>query len=262
VEDLGPALGPHKNLDGSPAQRIYPSNRKRMSMHPGKKILIAIAFAWLCGSISPKVAAQDLKTVLAKLDAAAANFHSTSAEFEFDSVQTDPVPYKEVQTGTVYYDRKKSAMRIGIHINQDNGKPVPKVIIVAGGEFQLYEKLTDQGTRSKKAGKYESYLGLGFGASGKDLEQKFNVKYAGEETVNGVKTDKLELVAKDPDFLKLFPKITIWIDPARGIGVKQFFDEGDGQSRTATYSNIKLNQSMPSDAFSFKTDSKTQYINR
>jgi outer membrane lipoprotein-sorting protein len=231
-------------------------------MHLGKKTLIATTFALLCASMAPKIAAQDLKTVLARLDATAANFRSTTANFEFDSTQTDPVPNTDVQKGIVYYDRKNGAMRMGIHINEDNGKPVPKVIVVAGGEFQLYEKLVNQVTRSKKAGKYESYLQLGFGASGKDLEQKFNVKYAGEETVNGVKTDKLELVAKDPDMLKLFPKITIWIDPARGIGLKQFFDEGDGQSRTAFYSNIKLNQSLPSDAFTFKTDSKTQVINR
>jgi outer membrane lipoprotein-sorting protein len=231
-------------------------------MQLGKKTLIVATLAFLCASIAPKIAAQDLKTVLAKLDASAANFHSTSADFEFDTTQTDPVPDTDVQKGTVYYDRKNGAMRMGIHLQEDNGKPVPKVIVVTGGEFQLYEKLLDRVTRSKKVGKYESYLVLGFGASGKDLEQKFNVKYGGQETVNGVKSEKLELVAKDPDVLKLFPKMTIWIDPARGVSVKQLFDEGEGQSRTATYSNIKLNQSLPSDAFTFKTDSKTQYINR
>ncbi len=227
-----------------------------------KKTLVAASLALFFAPVTPKIAAQDLKTVLAKLDAASANFHSTTADFEFDSTQTDPVPNTDVQKGTVYYDRKNGAMRMGIHIAEENGKPVPKVIVVGGGEFQLYEKLLNQVTRSKKAEKYESYLLLGFGASGKDLEQKFNVKYAGEETVSGVKTEKLELVAKDPDVLKLFPKITIWIDPTRGVSLKQFFDEGQGQSRTCTYSNIRVNQPLPSDAFTFKTDSKTQFIDR
>jgi outer membrane lipoprotein-sorting protein len=228
----------------------------------GKKTLLAASFALLFAPIPPNLAAQDLKSVLAKLDAASANFHSTTANFEFDTTQTDPVPDTDVQKGTVYYDRKNGAMRMGIHIDEINGKPVPKIIVVSGGEFQLYEKLTNQVTRSKKAGKYESYLVLGFGASGKDLQQKFDVKYAGEETVNGVKTEKLDLVAKDPDVLKLFPKMTIWIDPARGVSIKQFFDEGQGQSRTATYSNIKVNQPLPADAFTFKTDSKTVFVNR
>lgn len=228
----------------------------------GKKTLIAAAFALLIAPITPNLAAQDLKSVLAKLNAASANFHSTTANFEFDTTQTDPVPDTDVQKGTVYYDRKNGAMRMGVHIDEVNGKPVPKIIVVSGGEFQLYEKLTNQVTRSKKAGKYESYLVLGFGASGKDLEQKFDVKYAGEETVGGVKTEKLDLVAKDPDVLKLFPKMTIWIDPARGVSIKQYFDEGQGQSRTCTYSNIKVNQPLPSDAFTFKTNSKTQFVSR
>lgn len=174
--------------------------------------------------------------------------------------QTDPDT--EVQTGTVYYERKGSGFDLGIHIDTDNGRPVPKVIVVSGGEFKMYEKLPDQVTTSRKVSKYESYLALGFGASGKDLQQKWNVKYLGADTLNGVAVDKLELVAKDPAVLKLFPKVIIWIDPERGVSLKQVFDEGEGQSRTCTYSNIKVNESLPSDAFTFKTDSKTQYIAR
>jgi outer membrane lipoprotein-sorting protein len=207
-------------------------------------------------------AADDLDTVLRKLDAAAARFKSTAADFEFDSIQTDPVPDKDVQKGTVYYDRKGAGFEMGMHIAQVNSRPVPKVIVVSGGVFQMYEKLTDQVTRSNKAGKYESYLVLAFGASGKDLQQKWNIKYLGPETLSGVKTEKLELVAKDPEVLKMFPKVTVWIDPERAVSLKQIFDEGQGQSRTCIYSNIKVNQPLPGDAFSFKTDSKTQYVDR
>jgi outer membrane lipoprotein-sorting protein len=128
--------------------------------------------------------------------------------------------------------------------------------------FKLYEQLPNQVTTSSKVSKYESYLVLGFGASGKDLQQKWNITYLGSETLNGIKTDKLQLIAKDPQVLKLFPKVVIWIDPSRGVSLKQFFDEGQGQSRTCIYSNIKVNQPLPADAFTFKTDSKTQFINR
>ena len=43
---------------------------------------------------------------------------------------------------------------------------------------------------------------LGFGASGKELEEKWNITYLGQETLDGVKTDKLELVPKDPAIRK------------------------------------------------------------
>ena len=92
---------------------------------------------------------------------------------------------------------------------------------------------------------------LGFGASGKELAEKWNIKYLGTETIDGVKTDKLELVAKDPDVRKNIPKVTIWIDTARAVSLKQVFDEGEGQSYVCHYTNIKVNQPLPADAFTF-----------
>ena len=226
----------------------------------GRKLVITAFLALLLPV--PGAFADDLEGVLRKLDAAAASFQSTTADFEFDSTQTDPVPDTDVQKGIVYYDRKGNAFQMGVHINEVNGKPVPKIITVSGGVFKLYEQLPNQVTTSSKVSKYESYLVLGFGASGKDLQQKWNITYLGSETLNGIKTDKLQLIAKDPQVLKLFPKVVIWIDPSRGVSLKQFFDEGQGQSRTCIYSNINVNQPLPADAFTFKTDSKTQFINR
>lgn len=228
-------------------------------MHFRKQGIITVALALFFAPALPRLAAQDLKSVLAKLDASATSFHSSSADFEYDITITDPVPDTDVQTGSVYYQRKGNGFESGVHINQVNGKPAPKVIVFAGGVLKIYDKLQDQVTTFSKAGQYESYLALGFGASGKDLVQKFSVKYLGSETVSGVKTEKLELVAKDPDVLKYFPKITVWMDTARGVSLKQVFDQGQGQLRTCNYSNIKLNQPVPTGAFTFETDKKTQF---
>jgi outer membrane lipoprotein-sorting protein len=207
-------------------------------------------------------AGDDASAVLAKLDAAAARFKSTTADFEFDSIQTDPIPDKDVQKGTVYYERKGNAFQMGIHIEQINSRPVPKTIVVSGGLFKMYDKLQNQVTTSNKVSKWEGYLILGFGASGKDLAQKWSIKDLGPESMDGVKAEKLELIAKDPEVLKLFPKVTIWIDPERGVSLKQIFDEGQGQSRICEYKNIRVNESLPSDAFTFKTDPNPQFVTR
>ena len=116
-------------------------------------------------------------------------------------------------------------------------------------------------TTFKSAGKFESYIMLGFGASGKDLADKWEIKYLGPETLDGVKTEKLELVAKDPAVRKNLPMVTVWLDTARGVSLKQVFDQGQGQSRVCVYFNIKVNQPLPSDAFALKTNSKTAYEN-
>lgn len=227
-----------------------------------KLVLLSIALILQPSRNAFAAPQDDLNSVLHRLDVAATHFQSTSANFEFDTITTYPVPDTDVQKGVVYYDRKGSGYEMGMHINQINGQPAPKVIVVSGGTFKMYEKLTNQVTISKKAEKYESYLILAFGASGSDLAKRWDIKYAGQETIGGVKTEKLELVAKDPDVLKLFPKVTIWVDPDRGISLKQVFDQGQGASKVSLYSNIEVNKSLPSDAFTFKTDSKTQYVNR
>lgn len=225
--------------------------------------LLVVLFAALAAMAPALVRADDLNSVLRKLDAAAANFHSTSAEFRFQSDTTDPIPETEVQTGNVYYERKGGSFQMAAHIKLVDGRPVPKTYTFSGGEFKLWEGgALNQVTTFAKANKFESYLMLGFGASGKDLESKWDITYDGDETVDGVKTAKLELVAKDPGVRKNLPRVIVWMDTARGISLKQYFDEGQGQSRTATYSNIKVNGALPGDAFTFPTNGKTQYIKR
>ncbi|HEY1985466.1 MAG TPA: outer membrane lipoprotein-sorting protein [Terracidiphilus sp.] len=227
------------------------------------KFLCCLSIAVVVLSSRAAVAAEDVNTILSKLDAAAARFKSTSADFEFDSIQTDPVPDKDVQTGTVCYERTGSTFQMAAHIEKVNGKAVPKIYTYSKGTFKLWEGGNlDQVTTFAKFTKYESYLMLGFGASGKEMADKWNITYAGSETLDGVKTEKLELVAKDPDVRKNIPKVTVWMDTDRAISLKQIFDEGSGQYRVSVYFNIKVNQSLPGDAFTLKTDSKTQYINR
>ena len=41
---------------------------------------------------------------------------------------------------------------------------------------------------------------MGFGASGKELARKWEITDDGSETIDGTKTEKLELVARDPPF--------------------------------------------------------------
>jgi len=235
-------------------------------MRFGNRLAFATAIALALLPVRAAHAADDLKTVLHRLDVAAANFHTTSADFQFDTVQTDPVPDTDVQKGTVYYGRKGSSFQMAAHIREVNGKIVPKVYTYSAGILRLYEKLTDQVRNFSKASKFESYLMLGFGASGKDLEQKWDIKYLGSETLTdgntAVKTEKLELVAKDPAIRKVLSKVTIWVDPDRAVSLKQVFNEGPGQYRVCVYFNFKTNQPLPGNAFTIQTDRRTEYINQ
>lgn len=228
--------------------------------------LIAMVLLTACPSYAAPATPNEKDKVLRRLDEAAKNFHSTQADFEFDSVQTDPIYDKDVQKGTVYYERKGAAFQMAAHIDEINGKPAQKVYTYSKGVFKLFEPGINQVTTYSKLTKYESYLMLGFGASGRDLEEKWEIKYLGPETLKegkvGVKTEKLELVAKDPEVRKTLPKVTIWVDPEQGISLKQTFDEGPGQYRVSVYFNINVNQPLPADAFTLKTSKQTVFVNR
>jgi outer membrane lipoprotein-sorting protein len=224
------------------------------------KLIAAAAVLVLALPVRSVFAADDLARVLHELDVSAANFHSTSADFQFDTYQTDPIPEKDTKRGVAYYERKGSTFQMSAHIAEMNGKPSPRMYTYSGSVLRLFEPLIDQVTTIKSAGKFESYIMLGFGASGKDLAEKWDIQYLGPETLDGVKTEKLELVAKDPAVRKIIPKATVWLDTTHAISLKQVFDQGQGQTLVCVYFNVKVNQTLPADAFKFKTDAKTQFV--
>jgi outer membrane lipoprotein-sorting protein len=226
---------------------------------PRKKWLLLIAATALLGLPGRSLWADDLQQVLKELDASAAKFHATSADFEFDTNQTEPVPDQDVMKGTAYYERNGASFSMAAHVKQENGADAPKTYMFTDGSLKLFQPSINQVTTIKRASAFESYLMLGFGASGKDLADKWEIKDDGAETLDGVKTEKLELVAKDPTVRKNLPKVTVWMDTTRAISLKQVFDVGQGVTRTSLYFNIKLNQPLPADAFKFKTDRKTTY---
>ncbi len=223
-----------------------------------KKFIPAALFA-LCFVPVRAASAQDLKSVLSRLDTASANFHTTTADFEFDTVTTQPIYDKDVQKGTAYYKRDGHNFQMAAHIREANGRPIARDLAYSDGKVLYFDQASNQ-ERVMDATKYESYLLLGFGASGRGLAEKWDIKYLGTEVLDGVKTDKLELIAKDPSVLKLFPKVIVWLDTARAVSLKQLFDEGQGTSRSCFYWNIKTNQTLPKDAFSLKTNKQTKMV--
>jgi len=221
----------------------------------------AFLFAFLPGRTALAATEDDLKSVLDRLNVSAANFRSVSANVEFDNIETDPVPETNVQKGTVYYDRKNSSVQMGVHMSEHDGKPSGKAYTYVGGVFRLFEPGVNQVTTYVKASKWESYIDLGFGASGKDLQDKWDIKYLGSEPMGGVNTAKLELTPKDPELRKNLSRVTIWVDADHAVSLKQVFTFASS-TYVCQYSGFNFNQKLPGDAFKFKTNAQTVYQNQ
>jgi outer membrane lipoprotein-sorting protein len=213
--------------------------------------------------------APTLESVLKKMDSVAANFHTTQAEFEWDIYQKVIDEVDDVETGTIYYRHNGKDVEMMAQVKQAGSsksslKPEPKFVLLSGGKVRLYQPKLDQVTEidlGKNQSDYQSYLVLGFGGSGQDLQKTFDVTFVGPETVAGVSTAKLQLIPKSEKVKNTYNQIFLWIDLDRGISVKQQFFQPQGDYRLATYSDIQVNgKKIADDVFKLKTTSKTQTV--
>ncbi|HEX3374385.1 MAG TPA: outer membrane lipoprotein-sorting protein [Edaphobacter sp.] len=196
-----------------------------------------------------------LDEVLRQMDAASLKFQSAEADFRWDLYEL-VVKETTTQTGTIYFKKQGAATVMGARVVS----PSIKIIEFRNGVIRLYEPGTNHltiidGTKNKA--QFESFLTLGVGGSGKDLAKAWTISDLGDETIDGVKTAKLDLVAKDPAVRNNCTHMTIWVDPERGIQLKQSLYMPSGDYRTAVYANIKYNQKVDEKPYQIKTDSKT-----
>jgi outer membrane lipoprotein-sorting protein len=207
------------------------------------------------GAASAAASSADLHKVISQLDTAAAKFLSAQADFTWDQYQA-VVQESDVQSGTIYFERTKGVTRMAAYLQKDNGKTALKTVVYDGGEVDFYEPEIKQMTvlrAGANRGQWESFLTLGFGGSGADLEANWKVSLLGTETMSGVSVAKLDLVPTAQKVQEMFTHVTIWIDPTRGISLKQVFYQPSGDLRTATYKNIRYNAPITGDAFHIKT---------
>lgn len=212
--------------------------------------------------------ASNLESVLQKMDAVAASFRSAQAEFEWDNYQKVIDEIVDVQKGTIYYRRSGKEIEMIANVKTAGAsasslKPEPKYVLFSGGKVRMYEPKIDRVTvydLGKEKADLESYVVLGFGGSGQDLQKAFDVTYQGTEEVNGVNVAKLQLIPKSERVKKTYNRMILWIDPDKGVSVQQEFFTPQGDYKLCKYSSIKMNEKISDDVFKLKTTGKTQTV--
>ena len=196
--------------------------------------------------------ATGLPATLARLDAASARFKNAQADFHKDDflyLTKDHTP----SVGRVYFIRTGSSVEAGIRIDGQGAR----IATYKGGMLKDFTpgpaNCYNSIDSSQNKGKTESFLTLGFGGSGTELAKSWNITDLGPEMVEGVKTEKLDLVSTDQGVRQNFSKVTLWMDLDRDVSLKQqFFAAGTGDVNTATYTNIRLNGKVDTKPFEIK----------
>lgn len=222
-----------------------------------------LAVAWMLSSVAAfPQSGGSLEPVLNQMDKAAASFRSAQTDFIWEQYQR-VVEETDTQKGTMYVRHNGQNIEMAADIATDP----PKYVLFKNGKVSVYQGGKPNQVTEYDAGKnkteFESFLVLGFGGGGHEMAKSFDVRFTGNENIDGINAARLELKPKSERVRGMFDRILLWIDPARGLSVRQQFFQGiSGDYRLVKYSNIQVNKKIDPDVFDLKkrTDSKTKYV--
>jgi outer membrane lipoprotein-sorting protein len=211
---------------------------------------------------SPAVTApagtDELKNVMAQANRAAATFKTAKAKFQWDQYER-VVDETEVQKGEIYFRRTKSGMDAAVRVTS----PDTKQVVFVDGTLKLFQPKIKQVTiydaRARRT-EVDSLMNIGFGSRADDIEKSYEVKMEGWETVDGVKTARLNLVPRNEKLKASVTNIILWLDPQRDVSLKQKFIEPGENYRLTHYTDIELNTKISNDVFELKTPAGTTTV--
>ena len=149
-----------------------------------------------CRSAGEARRLDELETVLKKMDAAAANFRTTQAEFEWDTYEKVIDEVDDVQTGTIYYRRTGKEIEMMADVKNGGHQPrdaEARAEVCALQPRAKFACISPRRTRSRCttwariASDFESYVVLGFGGSGQDLVKvvRRDLRWPGDDQRRG-----------------------------------------------------------------------------
>jgi outer membrane lipoprotein-sorting protein len=190
--------------------------------------------------------ASDLSAVLDRIDKAGAAFRAMSAQIRRVS-HTEVINEDNVDSGEMLLKRPRPHdMRMLVNLTQ----PDPKTVAFQGRKLEVYYPkiaTVQEFDAGKSRELLEQFFLMGFGTSRGDLEGAYRIRLAGEDTVNGQKTERLELIPKSKEVLQHLSKFELWISEA-GYPVQQKFYLQAGDYMLVTYSEMKMNPELADSA--------------
>lgn len=201
-----------------------------------------------------------LGKVLHTMDETAPGFRSAQADFVWTTYNSVINDVAEKDTGKIYFRRTGKGTEMAAEV----APPARKQIIFADGKIQVYMPETQQVDvydAGSHRDEFETFLVLGFGSSGTEMQKSFDIKYIGPERVGNVEAVKLELVPHSTKVREQFPRIDLWIDSHSGLSLRQQLWETGGDYRLADYSNIQVNRKIADNVFKLKTSGNVKIVN-
>ena len=202
--------------------------------------------------------AEPLADVLARMDRAAAEFHSLSAgmkRVQFTAVLSE----SSEMDGVVRLRRTKSGTQGIVEFQQ----PEQRTVFINGKQIQIYypkANTVEIYDTSKYTSNMDQILLLGFGTSAAELKKSYAIKDGGVQKINGADTTRIELTPRSDEMKKLITKIELWIPEGQSNPVQAKFGEPSKNYELVDYSDIKVNPALPESAFAWKLPGNVKKI--
>lgn len=210
-----------------------------------------IAPALVCAfSLTGFTATNGIDAVLARMDQSAAKFNALSANLRrvsFTAVLNETTS----ESGTILIRRPKPR---DVQMLVEIREPDQKSVSYMNRKWQIfYPKINtvQEYDLGKQGALIDQALLLGFGTSTSELLRHYDVKYVGEDVVEGTPASRLELVPKSKEALQHIARVELWISE-QGHPVQQKIYQPSKDYYLITYSDIKLNPNVTADSVKLK----------
>jgi outer membrane lipoprotein-sorting protein len=196
------------------------------------------------------VRAESLTEILTRMDQAAANFRSLTAKMK--RVQYTAVISESTQMEGVLRLRKSKTGITGVVEFQ---QPDPRTVFISGKEVQIFYPKANTAEvydTSKYMANIDQFLLLGFGTTSAELRKSYEIKAGSVESVAGVQTTRVELIARPDELKRLINKIELWFPEGQANPIQEKVTEPSKNYELVNYSEIKVNPELPDSAYQLK----------
>lgn len=199
----------------------------------------------------------DFADILSRMNDASKRLKTVTANLDYTTI-TVAVNDKSTESGE-FFLRNPKKPEILIRFE----KPDPKVILFKGTKAEIYFpkiKRIQEYDLQRHGDLVQHFLLLGFGTDVADLKKSYDVKFSGEEDLEGETAAVLELTPRDPSVSAQLTKVQIWISEDSWLPIQQKFFEPSGDNLVARYREIKVNRAIPASDFSIRPASGAQRV--
>ena len=217
-------------------------------------VTAALVLAGITTSAAPPNPKEELQAVMARMDKAANEFKAMTAQVTYVT-HTDVLNEDNAETGTAVMQKVQPGEVKGL---VDFLSPDKHAVTFEKRQVRQYYpkiKTVQVYDLDERGEQLDKFLMMGFGTSGTELAKDYDMKVLGTETLKGdtAPSIRLQLIPKSKEALEYLKSVELWI-PEQGDPYprREKILQPSGDYRIVTYSELKINPGLKSDALQLK----------